>query len=184
MNYELLFNIIPEYAEDISHNLKALVENHDPLSDSQFAGSILVAAIASKNKILTAQIHTLLAPVLTKAELNSAYAASSLMAMTNIYYRFVDLVSDKSYLTMPAGLRMNILKNHGGNNLDFEMWALVVSVINGCHRCTEAHENALIKEYGITKKTIQLLAKIAALIHSLATIQNIEQLNNNSEHLS
>jgi alkyl hydroperoxide reductase subunit D len=183
MSFKLLYNIIPEYANDISHNLKELVENHEGLSDSQFAGSILVAAIASKNEALIAQVHKLAASILTEIELKSAYAATSLMAMTNIYYRFVDLVSDKSYLTMPAGLRMNILKNHGGNNLDFEMWALVVSVINGCHRCTEAHEQALIKQHNVTKKTIQLLAKIAALIHSVATTQEIERFNNASEFL-
>jgi alkyl hydroperoxide reductase subunit D len=74
---------------------------------------------------------------------------------------------------MPAGLRMNILRDPGVDKLDFEMWSLVASVIGGCHKCVSSHEQQLIK-HGISKETVQLLAKIAAVVHSLSCIHSIE----------
>ena len=174
MNFENILNAIPDYAKDIKLNVSSLINNHAALTDSQFAGSILVAAIASKNGVLTKHIRQAISNSLNETELNGAYAAASIMAMTNIYYRFTDLVSDPSYGTMPAGLRMNILANHGIDKTTFEMWSLVVSIINGCHKCVTAHEQTLIKQHNVAKETIQLLAKIAAVIHSLATVQIIE----------
>ena len=83
------------------------------------------------------------------------------------------MVDDASYTTMQAGLRMNILRDPGVDKIDFEIWSLVVSIIGGCHKCVSAHEQQLIK-HGITKETVQLLAKIAAIMHSLACVQVIE----------
>jgi alkyl hydroperoxide reductase subunit D len=173
MNFENILTAIPDYAKDIKLNLSSLANNHTPLSEQQFAGSVLVASIASKNTILSKHIHNAIGDQLTAEETAAAHAAATIMAMTNIYYRFQDLVSDPSYSTMPAGLRMNILRAPGVAAIDFETWSLVASIINGCHKCVTAHEQQLIK-HGITKETIQLLAKIAAVIHSLATVQLIE----------
>lgn len=174
MNFENILNALPDYAKDIKLNLSSLANNHSGITDVQFAGSVLVAAIASKNGALSKHIRQSIASTLNETEINAAHSAVSIMAMTNIYYRFTDLVNDPSYATMPAGLRMNILANHGIDKVTFEMWSLVVSIINGCHKCVTAHEQVLVKQHGVAKETIQLLAKIAAVIHSLATVQIVE----------
>ncbi len=174
MNFETILNAIPDYAKDIKLNLSSMINNHGALSDNQFAGSLLVAAIASKNAPLVKYIRQAIGSSLSEPELNGAYTAASIMAMTNIYYRFTDLVNDPSYATMPAGLRMNLLTNHGIDKTTFEIWSLVVSIINGCHKCVAAHEQVLVKQHDISKETIQLLAKIAAVVHSLAAVQLIE----------
>ncbi len=173
MNFETILNAVPDYAKDIKLNLSSLANNHAPLTDTQFAGSVLVAAVATKNSALSKHIKQAVSDTLKDAEINGVYAAASIMAMTNIYYRFQDLVEDKSYSTMPAGLRMNILRDPGVDKIDFEMWSLVASIIGGCHKCVTAHEQQLVKN-GITKETVQILAKIAAVINSLATVQVIE----------
>jgi alkyl hydroperoxide reductase subunit D len=173
MNFEAILNGIPAYAKDIKLNLSSMVTNHSTLSDSQFAGAVLVAAIATKNSGLTKLVNQAVAGTLQGSELEAVRAAVAIMGMTNIYYRFTDLVDDPSYATMPAGLRMNILRDPGVDKLDFEMWSLVASVIGGCHKCVSSHEQQLIK-HGISKETIQLLAKIAAVIHSLSCIHTIE----------
>lgn len=173
MNFETILNAIPDYAKDIKLNLSSLLNNHSDLTEVQFAGSILVATIATKNTILSKHVHQALGDALQAEEINAAHAAATIMAMTNIYYRFQDLVSDPSYATMPAGLRMNILRSPGVPQIDFEMWSLVASVINGCHKCVTAHEQQIVK-HGIAKETVQLLAKIAAVIHALASVQLIE----------
>ncbi len=173
MNFETILNGIPAYAKDIKLNLSSMVTNHSALTDSQFAGSILVAAISTKNNGLTKLVNQAIAETLQEKELEAVRSAAAIMGMTNIYYRFTDLVDDPSYATMPAGLRMNILRDPGVDKLDFEMWSLVASVIGGCHKCVSSHEQQLIK-HGISKETVQLLAKIAAVIHSLSCIHTIE----------
>ena len=173
MNFETILAGVPDYAKDIKLNLSSLINNHSPLTDSQFAGSVLAAALACKNFALNQYVNQAVATQLAANELTAVHSAVSIMGMTNIYYRFTDLVDDASYATMPAGLRMNILRDPGVNKIDFEMWSLVVSIIGGCHKCVSAHEQQLIK-HGITKETVQLLAKISAVMHSLACVQVIE----------
>lgn len=173
MNFETILTNIPDYAKDIKLNLSSLINNHSPLNDSQFAGSVLAAALACKNTALAKYVTQAVITQLEPNEMNAVHSAVAIMGMTNIYYRFTDLVDDTSYTTMPAGLRMNILRDPGVNKIDFEMWSLVVSVIGGCHKCVSSHEQQLIK-HGITKETVQLLAKIASIVHSLACVQVIE----------
>ena len=60
------------------------------------------------------------------------------MAMNNIYYRFVHLVHAADYKTLPAKLRMNVMAKPGVDKVDFELWSLAVSAINGCGMCLEA----------------------------------------------
>ncbi|WP_225708244.1 thiamine pyrophosphate-binding protein [Bradyrhizobium cenepequi] len=94
-------------------------------------------------------------------------AAASVMAMNNIYYRFVHLASNKEYGTMPARLRMNVIGNPGIDKADFELWSLAVSVINGCGACIDAHEKAL-QEAAVTSSVIQTAVRFAAIIQSVA----------------
>lgn len=173
MNFETVLNGIPDYAKDIKLNLSSMVNNHAGLTDSQFAGAVLVAAIATKNSVLTKYMTQAVANQLSENEINAVYAAAAIMGMTNIYYRFTDLVDDPSYSTMAAGLRMNILRDPGVDKIDFEIWSLVASVIGGCHKCVSSHEQQLIK-HGIAKEIVQSLAKIAAVVNSLSCVQIIE----------
>ena len=65
----------------------------------------------------------------------AARAAAAIMGMNNIYYRFLHLVEDAEYQTMPARLRMNVIGNPGIDKLDFELLSLAVSAVNGCGLC-------------------------------------------------
>ena len=85
------------------------------------------------------------APKLAPAALGAAKAAAAIMAMNNIYYRFVHLVSAPDYKSMPAKLRMNVIGRPGVEKTDFELWSLAVSAINGCGMCVDAHERELRK---------------------------------------
>jgi alkyl hydroperoxide reductase subunit D len=90
------------------------------------------------------------------------------MAMNNIYYRFVHLVNDPAYASMPARLRMNIIANPGIDKINFELCCLAVSALNGCGMCMEAHTRALTKA-GATQQAIQSCIRIAAVINAAAT---------------
>jgi len=76
---------------------------------------------------------------------DAARAAASIMAMNNVYYRFLSLASNKDYSGKPARLRMNVIANPGVDKNDFELWSLAVSAINGCGTRIDAHEQALQK---------------------------------------
>ena len=41
------------------------------------------------------------------------------MGMNNIFYRFLHLSSNEKYGTMRARLRMNVIRTHGVDQLDF-----------------------------------------------------------------
>ena len=80
---------------------------------------------------------------LADVEVEGAKAAAAIMGMNNIYYRFLHLVEDGEYQTMPARLRMNVIANHGIDKLDFELISLAVSAVNGCGLCVTSHEKKL-----------------------------------------
>ena len=58
-------------------------------------------------------------------------------------------------------------KNGGIEKLDFEMFALAVSAVNGCSHCVEAHEHTL-REEGATKEQVNDLIRIAATLGGVA----------------
>jgi len=87
--------------------------------------------------------------------------------MNNFYYRFVHLASNKAYETKPARLRMNIIGNPGVDKADFELWSLAVSAINGCGKCSDAHDKVL-RDTGDSKEALQTAARFAAIIQAFA----------------
>ena len=91
------------------------------------------------------------------------------MGMNNIYYRFLHLVEDGEYATMPARLRMNIIGNPGIDKLDFELLSLAVSAVNGCGMCITSHEKKL-RIGGISREQIQSAIRIASVIHAVAGV--------------
>ena len=74
---------------------------------------------------------------------NAARAAAAVMAMNNVYYRFTHLAGNQEYRNMPAKLRMNVIGAPGIDKIDFELFSLAVSAINGCGMCIDAHEAVL-----------------------------------------
>ena len=164
-----ILNNLPEYANDIKLNYSSLINNHNGLSDEQFWGVVLSSALASKNTKLIDAIKAEKADLFNDKLLSGIKAAVTIMSMTNIYYRFAHIIENDNYIKMNAGLRMNIMKAPGIEKIDFEMYSLAVSIINGCGMCITAHEKQIVA-HGIAPETIQLIAKIAAVNHSLSVI--------------
>lgn len=162
---ENIKNKLADYAKDIKLNLSSvLTEDGAPdLTPKQIAMVALASAFASKNKEL---IDALLwEDQLSASELNGVKAAATIMAMNNIFYRFLHLTTDKSYSSMPAKLRMNVMANPGIEKIDFELCSLAVSAINGCGMCIDSHTQMLEKA-GASKLGIQSAIRIASVIHA------------------
>ena len=133
----------------------------------QIYGIALASVYALKNTELTSEMLKMVAEYLQPNEIAAAKSAATIMAMNNVYYRFVHLVSDQSFAALPAKLRMNVLANPGVSKMDFELSCLAVSAINGCGMCMDAHMAELLKA-GVSKLAIQSAIRIAAVMHASA----------------
>ena len=166
MSLETLKDRLPEYAKDLKLNLSSLA-NEPVLTEQQRAGAFVAAALASRNPEVTVELVAEFAPKLSPEALNAAKAAAAVMGMNNIYYRFTHLASAPDYKTMPARLRMNVIARPGVDKVDFELWSLVVSAINGCGACVDSHERE-VRKAGLTAEQVQAAVRIAAVVHAVA----------------
>ena len=171
MSLEALRNRLPEYAKDQKLNLGSL-STEPTLTAQQRAGTFIVSALAARNPSVIRDIVAEFGPQLSPEALNAAKAAASIMGMNNIYYRFTHLVVG-DYAQMPAKLRMNIMARPGVEKVDFELWSLAVSAINGCGMCMESHEKVLL-QHGVGKEAVQAAVRIAAVVHAAAVTLDAE----------
>ena len=169
MTIEDLKARVGDYAKDISLNLDmVLSEAGTPdLTPAQMAGIALASAYATKNRDVISAVLTDTAAGLDDATKRAAKAAATIMAMNNVYYRYIHAVNDDEMRKLPARLRMNIIGNPGIAKVDFELMSLAVSSINGCGMCMEAHTHEVLRA-GLTKTGVQSSIRIAAVINALS----------------
>ena len=155
MTVETIRDQLPDYARDLKLNLGSVLtpQGAPGLSESLIASIAVATAIAARNAQLVRAIETW----------------AEIMGMNNIYYRFLHLVEDSEYQTMPARLRMNVIGNPGIDKLEFELLSLAVSAVNGCGMCVTAHERKL-REGGISREAIQSAVRIASVMHAVAGV--------------
>ncbi len=168
MSLENIKNVIPEYAKDIKLNISGIA-NEDTLTQQQFWGTVVACALAAKNETVIREVLEEAAQNLSAEALNAAKSAASIMAMNNVYYKFVGMSANPEYKTMPARLRMNVIGNPGVDKGDFELWSLAVSAINGCKYCVDAHE-ATLKAHNIGSSQVQTAVRIASTIAAAAAV--------------
>ena len=171
MSLDSLKSRVPDYAKDLKLNLGSVLtpQGAPGLTESQIASIALATAIAARNPQLVRAIESWAQPHLDAAHLQAARSAAAIMGMNNIYYRFLHLVEDSEYQTMPARLRMNVIGNPGIDKLEFELLSLAVSAVNGCGMCVTAHERKL-REGGISREAIQSAVRIASVMHAVAGV--------------
>lgn len=170
---DALRDALPDYAKDQKLNLSSLASD-TVLTPQQRFGTLLASALAARNPTVIAHVAAEAAQHLSPEAQEAAKAAASIMAMNNIYYRFVHLVGASDYKTLPAKLRMNAMAKPGVEKADFELWSLAVSAVNGCGMCLEAHEHELRKA-GLGAEQIQAAVRIAAIVHAIAATLEGEQ---------
>lgn len=171
MTLDAIREQLPDYARDLKLNLGSVLtpQGAPGLSESQIASIALATAIASRDAQLVRAIESWAQPQLDAAHLQATRAAAAIMGMNNIYYRFLHLVEDAEYQSMPARLRMNVIGNSGIDKLEFELLSLAVSAVNGCGLCVTAHERKL-REGGIGREAIQSAVRIASVMHAVAGV--------------
>jgi alkyl hydroperoxide reductase subunit D len=172
MNLTQLLDTVPAYAKDLKLNLSNLLQQPE-LSKQQIWGTAVTSAITSRNARLLAAINEAAAEHLKPEAMEAARAAAAIMGMNNIYYRFQHLAENKKYATIPARLRMNVIRTHGIEAVDFELFCIAASAINGCGVCIDSHEK-VVREKGTGEEVILGCVRIASVIHALATVFDAE----------
>src|ERR1035438_1721419 len=152
---------IPEYAKDLKLNLGSVLRQPE-LTEQQAWGTAVCSAIASRNPRLLEMLLVEAAKHLNEQALFAAKAAAAVMGMNNIFYRFRHLSTNPKYSEMPARLRMQVIRSHGSDPVDFELWCLAVSAIHGCGVCVDAHEHVL-REKGVNEETVLAAVRIASV---------------------
>ena len=159
---------LPDYAKDLRLNISSLL-NDQTLGNDRKYGLLLACAHGSGYRPIVAAVEAEVEGKLDDAYKNAARAAAAVMAMNNVYYRFVHLASNPVYGTLPAKLRMNVIGSPGIDKADFELFSLAVSAMNGCGMCIDSHERVLT-QHGVKSEVIQNAARVGAVIKAVATV--------------
>ena len=168
MSLKEFADALPDYAKDLRLNLTSILSDQ-LLGEERKAGLLLACAHGSGYKPLVDAAEAEVAGKVSETQANAARGAAALMAMNNVYYRFVHLVANPEYGTMPAKLRMNLIGSHGIAKEDFELFSIAVSAMNGCGMCMESHERVIL-QHGVKPETIQSAVRIGAVLKAIATV--------------
>ena len=168
MSLKQFADTLPDYAKDIRLNLGSILSDQLMGADRKL-GLLLACAHGSGYRPLVAAAEAEAEGKLSDQIANAARGAAAVMAMNNVYYRFVHLASNPEYGKLPARLRMNFIGQHGISKDDFELFSLAVSAMNGCGMCIDSHERVLL-EAGVKPDTIQAAVRIAAVMKAAATV--------------
>lgn len=171
---------LPAYAKDLKLNYSSLVKQNTELTPQQLWGTVVAVAIATRCAELTTEVIAEAEGILTPAALAAAKAAAAIMGMNNIYYRFHHLTKNEKYATLPSRLRMNALRGHGIEPVDFELWCMVVSAVNACDKCVDSHERVL-RDKGATEELINAAIRVTSVVHAIGVVLDSEKASPTAE---
>ncbi len=164
---DLVRERLPEAAKDIKVNLQTVLGDSS-LTAPQKWGVAIASALAARNpELRDALLEAATAAGAEPAVLEDARAAAVLMGMTNVYYRFRHMIGKESYAAKPARLRMQRLAQVATNKLDFELFCLAVSAVNGCEQCVRSHEK-VVTDGGLSEDQVNDAIRVAAVVHAAA----------------
>lgn len=171
MNISTIKSRIPDHAKDLRLNLGNIIDpdSSTALDAKQVFGTAVACAYAVRSPDLLAAVLDAAGDKLDQSEIEGAEAAAAIMGMNNVYYRFTHMVSDDDYARLPARLRMNVIGNPGIDKVNFELYSLAVSAINGCGMCIDSHEKTLRKA-DVAREGIQDAVRIASVINAVAVV--------------
>jgi alkyl hydroperoxide reductase subunit D len=167
-----LYDLFPDYARDLKLNLQNVLKQPE-LTEQQAWGTAVASAVAARNPQLIAEVLAEAGRHLSAEAMHAAKGAAAIMGMNNVYYRFQYLSGNERYSQIPARLRMQVIRSHGSDPIDFELWCTAVSAINGCGSCVASHENVL-REKGVTEEVIVAAVRIASVIQGAAAVLDTE----------
>ncbi len=154
-----LHKLIPDYAKDVRLTLDSLLAR-PVLSVPETFGVVLAAAHAAHSRKLAELIIN--SGRLDERHVLAAQTASSLMAMSNAWYSYLDLAADPELKTQDPGLRFTAYQNNAGvDKRTFEIFCLAASIVGRCRACTSAHVQAL-RDDGLGLQELREIGRLVA----------------------
>lgn len=172
MTLSAIIESMPDYARDLKLNLQNVLSQAE-LTEQQTWTVAVTCALTSRNAALSKAIVAEASAKLSPEQLSSAKAAFALMGMNNVYYRFKHMVANPDYDPVPARLRMQLIRSHGGDPVDFELACLAASAIKGCEACVKSHDK-VVREKGVTAEAVVASVRIASTLHAVAAVIEAE----------
>lgn len=165
---EAVLQNLPEHSKDVSVNLLKLFAL-SKLTPSRMWGTAMASAVATRAPLLVAAVERdALAAGVGADVLDDARAAAATTSMNNVYYRFKHFVRDDELQKISPRFHVQRAARPRGEKLDFELYGLAVSAINGCELCVRTHAQAVI-EGGVSRDEVAESVRIAATLHAAAT---------------
>jgi len=156
---------IPEWGRDIQLNLDSVLsETGSPgLTASQIWGVALACSYSvGSEKLIQAILHEGKPDDATVA---ASKSAATMMAMTNVYFRSLHLMSDPGLATLPARLSMDVMTEPGIVGIDFVLMSFGISAIGGCGMCMTS-KLAECRKASVSDEALQSTLRIAAVINA------------------
>ncbi len=168
MSIEALRAQLPAYAKAMARNLEVLTA--ETVLDEAAKWSCFVASACATGETETLRAVTVAAREagLSPEAFEDARTAAATMAMTNVYFHAVHLMTAPEYENLPARLRYG--RDH---STIYELCCVAVSAINGCGPCLDSHE-AELRRRGVEPVQIQAALRIAAVVHAVGKTLAIE----------
>lgn len=163
-------------ANDLNLNFKKYSRDSS-LSESEVGMVTLAVANAVESKSLADWARQSLTSLGMEPEkILEVEESAALMGMLNSYYKFRGFISksEPEIATAEygqAGLRMTALARPLIGKENFELLALVVSLVNGCETCVTSHERVL-RESGVLPGKIHDAVRLAATIKGLSKLED------------
>ncbi len=116
MSLDTLKDLVKDYGKDIRINLETILstEGAPGLNETQIYGLFLASAYATKSEKLKGLAEEIVHGRLSSEEIEGVKAATTIMGMNNIYYRYLHLLEGNEELKkLPARLRMTVIGKQG-----------------------------------------------------------------------
>jgi alkyl hydroperoxide reductase subunit D len=169
LTLEALRDALPDAARDTKVNLGNVLAQGS-LAPEQRWGTAVAAALAARSPEVARALIAAgqAAGTLPPEVLADAQAAASLMAMTNVTYRFKHLVGKPDYQSLPMRLRMMRVAQPASSKVNLELFSLAVSALEGCEACVASHEK-VVTDAGLTPEQVFEAVRVAAVVNSAVT---------------
>ena len=162
---------LPAYAHAMARNLEVLAEETVLDETAKWSCFVASACAVGEPRTLKAVTAAALRAGLTPEAFEEAKTAASTMAMTNVYFRAVHLMTAPEYERLPSRLRFN--RDH---STAYEFCCMAVSAINGCGACLDSHE-AELRRRGAQPVQIQAALRIGAVVNAVARVLTVEPVD-------
>lgn len=178
MHSNPLEKLIPDYAGDILENFKKIfTEQQEGLSEIQVAGIAIATCLVKKNEKLLNIIKFNNKFLIDEQEMNGLKSAVAIMLQNNIYYRYFGEIDIEEVKVLPSDLYMTVISSPPIDQVNFEIYMLATSIVNGCKYCCSVHSKKLMKK-GVEAIALRNIAKIVAIVAGVSDIMEIERIRN------